>query len=43
MTDIWAYLSLIKVGASLVTQTINNLPAMQEIWIWSPGGEDTLD
>ena len=29
--------------ASLVTQTIKNLPAMQEIWVWSLGWEDPLE
>ena len=29
--------------ASLVTQTIMNLPAMQEIWVWSLGWEDPLE
>ena len=26
--------------ASLVPQTVKNPPAMQEIWVWSLGGED---
>ena len=30
-------------GASQVTQMVKNLPAMQEIWVWSLGWEDTLD
>ena len=29
--------------ASLVTQTINNLPAMQETWVRSLGQEDPLE
>ena len=29
--------------ASLVAQTINNLPAMQETWDWSLGREDPLE
>ena len=29
--------------ASLVAQTINNLPAMQETWVQSLGGEDPLE
>ena len=29
--------------ASLVAQTINNLPAMWEIWVLSLGQEDTLE
>ena len=28
--------------ASLVAQTIKNLPAMPETWVWSPGQEDLL-
>ena len=27
-------------GASLVTQSVKNLPAMQETWVPSLGGED---
>ena len=30
-------------GASLVVQTVNNLPAMQETWVWSLGQEDPLE
>ena len=30
-------------GASLVAQTINNLPAMQETQVWSLGGEDPTE
>ena len=29
--------------ASLVAQTINNLPAMQETWVQSLGWEDPLE
>ena len=29
--------------ASLVAQTVKNLPAMQEIWVQSLGGEDALE
>ena len=29
--------------ASLVAQTVKNLPAMQETWVWSPGREDHLE
>ena len=32
-----------KNGASLVTQTVKNLPAMQEIWVQSLGWEDPLE
>ena len=28
---------------SLVTQTVKNLPAVQETWVWSLGGEDPLE
>ena len=30
-------------GASLVVQTVKNLPAMQETWVWSLGREDPLE
>ena len=29
--------------ASLVAQLVKNLPAMQETWVWSLGGEDALE
>ena len=29
--------------ASLVAQTVKNLPAMQETWVWSLGQEDPLE
>ena len=29
--------------ASLVAQTVKNLPAMQETWVWSSGQEDPLE
>ena len=29
--------------SSLVAPTVKNLPAVQEIWVWSLGGEDTLE
>ena len=29
--------------ASLVAQMVNNLPAMQETWVWSLGWEDPLE
>ena len=35
--------SLDKIGASLGAQTIKNLLAMQEIWVWSLGWEDPLE
>ena len=28
---------------NLVAQTVKNLPAMLEIWVWSLGGEDPLE
>ena len=31
------------VWASLVIQMVKNLPAIQETWIQSPGGEDLLE
>ena len=30
-------------GVSLVAQIVKNLPAMQEMWVWSLGGEDPLE
>ena len=32
-----------KQGASLVTQLVKNLPAMQETWVWPLGWEDPLE
>ena len=29
--------------ASLVAKSVKNLPAMQEIWVWSLGQEDPLE
>ena len=39
------YLSplFLSVGASLVAQTVKNLPAMQETWVRSLGWEDPLE
>ena len=37
----WFGQILIQVWASLVAQTVKNLPAMQETWIWFPGWEDS--
>ena len=28
---------------ALVAQTVKNLPAMQEIWVWSPGWEEPME
>ena len=36
-------LSNLVYGASLVAQTVKNLPAMQETWIRSPSWEDPLE
>ena len=30
-------------GASLVAQTVENLPAIRETWVWSLGEEDPLE
>ena len=30
-------------GVSLVAQMAKNLPAVQETWLWSLGGEDPLE
>ena len=35
--------ALCHVGASLVTQTVKNLPAMQETRVWRLGWEDPLE
>ena len=32
-----------EVVASLGAQMVNNLPAIQETWVWSLGGEDPLE
>ena len=29
--------------ASLVAQTVKNLPAMQEIWVWALGQDNSLE
>ena len=41
MGGIWGPES--RLGASLVSQMVKNLPAMQETWVQSLGGEDPLD
>ena len=33
----YLYKSIISIWSSLVTQTVKNLPAMQETWVWSLG------
>ena len=35
--------SILISRASLVTQTVKNLPAMQETWVWSLGWADPLE
>ena len=37
------YISVESHGASLVAQTVKNLPAVRETWVWSLGWEDPLD
>ena len=32
-----------RLWTSLVSQTVKNLSAMQEIWVWSLGREDLLE
>ena len=34
---------LVNIWASPVAQTVKNLPAMQETWVWSLGWEDPLE
>ena len=41
MTNKTVYISV--VGASLVAQTVKNLPAVQEIWVRSLSREDLLE
>ena len=36
-------LPLLAFSTSLVAQSVKNLPAMQETWVWSPGWEDPLE
>ena len=40
---VYKWSSSLMTRASLVVQTVKNLPAMQEIWVWSLGWEDPLD
>ena len=42
MTERLNYGDRLNGGASLVAQTVNNLPAIQETWVRSMGGEDPL-
>ena len=39
---IYSY-SYMNMKASLVAQTVKNLPAMQKTWVWSLGWEDLLE
>ena len=39
---IFNYDNLTKFGASLISQLVKNLPAMQETWVWFLGPEDPL-
>ena len=39
----WLVCHLGSPRASLVAQTVKNLPAMQEAWVWSLGWEDSLE
>ena len=39
----WSPGHFLHIGASLVTQTVKNLPAMQETWVQSLGQEDPLE
>ena len=35
--------SINSIRASLAAQIVENLPAVQETWVWSPGWEDPLE
>ena len=37
------WLFMLSYGASLMAQTVKNLPAMRETWVQSPGWEDPLE
>ena len=39
----WFVLLPIIIGAPLVAQTVKNLPAMQETWVWSLSQKDPLE
>ena len=41
--QLWCFLTVIDYWASLVAQTVKNLPAMQGTWVWSLGCEDSLE
>ena len=40
---LWVFRFLIQAGLALVAQTIKNLPAMWETWVWFLGQEDPLE
>ena len=43
-SDIYVYVCVYYInGASLLVQTVKNLPAMQETWVQSLGWEDPLE
>ena len=37
------FIAVIMVKTSLVTQTVKNLPTVQETGVWSLGGEEPLE
>ena len=39
----WSPGHFLRIGASLVTQAVKNLPAVQETWVRSLGQEDPLE
>ena len=39
----YLYCSYVGVEASLLAQTVKNLPAVQETWVWSLGQKDPLE
>ena len=41
--DVCFLIHCLGLRASLEDQTVKNLPAMQETWIWSLGKEDPLE
>ena len=40
---VMSILPQLKIGASLVAQTVKNLPAMQETWVRSLGWENPME
>ena len=43
LKDPWIWVHLGEPGVSLVAQRVQNLPAMQETWVWSLSQEDPLE